>query len=424
MADQSPRSFCMVTTFYPPYHFGGDAMYLYRLANELARRGHRVTVAHCIDAYKVLHPEEPTGNFVNHPNVTVRRLKSRWGSLSPMVTYLTGRPGLKAPALKALFAEERFDVTHFHNISLIGGPAVLEYRSGVTLYTMHEHWLVCPMHVLWKNNREPCITPECLKCTLTFRRPPQLWRYTGLLARELPNVDLFLSPSRFTEEQHRQRGFTLPIRQLPYFVPRSETGAADPPNSTSAATRPYFLFVGRLERIKGVSTLIEVFRNYMHADLLVAGDGESAEEFRLEAADLPHVRFLGRVQPSDLGPLYSNAVALLVPSLCYETFGIISLEAFARRTPVIVHDLGALSECVQQSGGGFAYRTPNELVEAMEQLLRHPELRRELGERGYQGYLRWWSEDPHLEAYFDAIEEARALARAKTEAHGIPAGRR
>ena len=35
-------SFCMVTTFYPPYHFGGDALYVYRLSNALARRGHHV----------------------------------------------------------------------------------------------------------------------------------------------------------------------------------------------------------------------------------------------------------------------------------------------------------------------------------------------------------------------------------------------
>ena len=40
MADR-PLSFCMVTTFYPPYHFGGEAMYIYRLSNELAERGHR-----------------------------------------------------------------------------------------------------------------------------------------------------------------------------------------------------------------------------------------------------------------------------------------------------------------------------------------------------------------------------------------------
>ena len=50
-------SFCMITTFYPPYHFGGEAMYLYRLVNELARRGHRVTV----------RPRSPTQQSLKNP---------------------------------------------------------------------------------------------------------------------------------------------------------------------------------------------------------------------------------------------------------------------------------------------------------------------------------------------------------------------
>ena len=44
----------MVTTFYPPHHFGGDAMYVYRLSHELAERGHEVTVVHSADAFRAL----------------------------------------------------------------------------------------------------------------------------------------------------------------------------------------------------------------------------------------------------------------------------------------------------------------------------------------------------------------------------------
>ena len=58
-----PLSFCMVTTFYPPHHFGGDAIYAYRLANALARRGHDVTVVHSEDAYRALGGAEPDGSF-------------------------------------------------------------------------------------------------------------------------------------------------------------------------------------------------------------------------------------------------------------------------------------------------------------------------------------------------------------------------
>jgi glycosyltransferase involved in cell wall biosynthesis len=406
-----PLSFCMVTTFYPPYHFGGDAMYVYRLTNALAGQGHRVTVVHCVDAYKLARNEEPTAHFPHHPNVTVHRLRSAWRTLSPLATYLSGQPGFKAPALDAIFRRERFDVIHFHNVSLVGGPGVLRYGDGIKLYTMHEHWLVCPMHVLWKYNREPCLTPDCLRCTLTFRKPPQLWRYTGLLEQALGNVDLFLSPSRFTLEEHRQRGFTHPIRQLPLFLPLREAADVDHADAAGGTRTPpvgpYFLFVGRLEKIKGVQTLVDLFRTYDAADLLIAGDGDYGDELRRQAAGLPHVRFLGRVSPAALRPLYAGAVAVLVPSLCYEVFGMVNLEAFANRTPVIVRDLGGAPEAVQESGGGFTYRTQEELVAALEQVRTNPALQRTLGERGHQAYLQRWSEGPHLDQYFAAIEAAR-----------------
>jgi glycosyltransferase involved in cell wall biosynthesis len=110
-----------------------------------------------------------------------------------------------------------------------------------------------------------------------------------------------------------------------------------------------------------------------------------------------------------LRDLYAGAVAVLVPSLVYETFGLIALEAFAERTPVIVRDLGAPPEVVAESGGGFTYGTEDELVQAMDRLSADPDLRRELGERGYEAWQRLWSEEAHLERYFAAIDEARKL---------------
>jgi glycosyltransferase involved in cell wall biosynthesis len=400
-----PLSFCMATTFYPPYSFGGDAMHVYRLSNELARRGHRVTVVHSVDAYKVLAGSAPPGEFAHEPGVTVRPIES--GSTGPLATYLSGRPALNAGALREVF-EEPFDVVHFHNISLLGGPGILSYGSGVKLYTTNEHWLVCPMHVLWKRNREPCYDPQCLRCTLAFHRPPQLWRYTGLLERELDNVDLFLSPSAFTIQAHRLRGFKRPMRRVPYFLPTHERAAELPPPVTP--DRPYFLYVGRLEKLKGVQTLLDRFRDSPEAELVVVGDGAYEDELRWQAAGNANVRFVGRVHPSALPSLYANAIALLVPSVGFEVFGIVILEAFAQRTPVIVRDLGALPEPVRESGGGFVYRTEDELTDAMERLRVDRDLRDELGSRGHDAWLERWSEGPHLEAYAGALDAARALA--------------
>lgn len=405
-----PLNFCMITTFYPPYHFGGEAMYLYRLSNALAQRGHKVTVVHCVDSYRLLTSAGSRGSFPHHPNVTIHALSHRLGSLSPLVTYLTGRPGLKASVLDRIFANERFDVVHFHLVTLFG-PGVLRYgNDALRLYTTHDHWLVCPMYDLWKENKEVCEKPACLRCTLSYRRPPQLWRYTNLLEHELPRVDLFISPSRSTIEQHRRRGFPYPMRHLPLFLPLSETA---PPAAAAAGTtrRPYFLFVGRLVKIKGVQTLIEAFRRYGDADFVIAGDGIFESELRRLATGMAHVQFLGRVAPVELRALYRDAIALLVPSLVYETFGFITLEALGQRTPVIGRDIGAVGELIRDTGGGITYRTDDELLDAMRLLQTDRAKRDQLGAAGHEAYLARYTEESHVSAYLGLIEETAAARR-------------
>jgi glycosyltransferase involved in cell wall biosynthesis len=408
-----PLKFCMVSTFYPPYNFGGDGMHIYRLSNELARRGHFVDVFHCEDSFLMLNKKPPTAEFPNHENVKVHGLKSNKGFLSPLLTQQTGRPFFKG-ALKKALNENQYDVIHYNNMSLIGITA-LSYGSSnaVKLYTAHEHWLVCPMHVLWKFNREVCTKKECLKCQLKGKRPPQLWRQTGLLEKMLKHVDRFLSPSRFTLRKHLEMGLDIPIEQMPYFLPApTETENFELQENSS---RPYFLFVGRLEYIKGVQNLIPVFKNQPQFDLLIAGDGDYKETLLKQAEGVPNIKFLGRLDQKKLQSLYKSAVSVIVPSICFETFGIIIIEAFSLKTPVIVNNLGALPEVVEDSGGGFIYETQDELIAAMNKLAADSSLRNELGEKGYAAYRKNWDENAHLEKYLNLVAELQEKRREQTE---------
>jgi glycosyltransferase involved in cell wall biosynthesis len=410
-----PLKFCMVSTFYPPYSFGGDAMHVYRLSNELAKCGHSVDVFHCEDSFMLLNKKAPTAEFPNHPRVKVHRLKS-YKFLSPLLTQQTGVPFFKQQLKKAL-EENEYDVIHYHNMSLIGITA-LSYGSAIKLYTTHEHWLVCPMHVLWKFNREVCTKKNCMSCQLVGKRPPQFWRQTGLLERMVKHIDCFLSPSRFTLRKHLEMGLDAPIKHLPIFLPTPpdtndfETAPTEPPKQPS---RPFFLFVGRLEQIKGVQNIIPVFQNHHDYDLLIAGDGDYKNALVKQAADAPNIKFLGKLDQNSLGKFYESAVAVIVPSICYETFGIIIIEAFSRKTPVIVNDLGALPEVVEDSGGGFVYRGQNKLITAMKRLVENPSLRKELGENGYRAYRKFWNEEAHLEKYLEMITELKEKRRAKIE---------
>jgi glycosyltransferase involved in cell wall biosynthesis len=79
------------------------------------------------------------------------------------------------------------------------------------------------------------------------------------------------------------------------------------------------------------------------------------------------------------------------------------VEAFARKTPAVVRDLGGLPEVVQDSGGGFVHRTWEELLAALERIARSPRLRTELGQKGYDGFVRWWCRETHRRLYFDYL---------------------
>jgi glycosyltransferase involved in cell wall biosynthesis len=403
--------FCIVTTFYPPYNFGGDGIYAHRLANGLARLGHQVTVLHSPSAYTMLSRQGPTGAYTDHPKITVRGIHTPLGALGLLAVQQSGRPCFQGPALRQWLHHGAFDVIHYNNVSLLGGPHVFRYGQGLKLCTLIDHWLVCPMHVLWKFDREVCTKPSCLRCTLVNRRPPQWWRYTGLMQRATKAIDAFIGPSLFTMRMHRERGIGGPMVQLPLFHPGPHgTLTLEQPINDG---RPFFLFVGRLEKIKGVQTIIPVFRRLANVDLVIAGSGAYEAELRSMADGAGNIHFVGRADHARLQALYRTAVATIVPSLCYETFGVIVAESFSVATPVIVYAQSSLEEIVRTYGGGLMYHTNDELRAAIERMWTDAQLRERLGYEGRAAYEAEFAEAPFLRHYLAVVYELLAKKRAE-----------
>lgn len=399
--------FGMFTTFYPPYSFGGDGIGIQRLARALIGRGHEVTVVHDADAYNALAPRrDPSPG----PDDGVRRipLKSGVGTLSPLLTQQFGWPVLTGARLTGIMEREQFDVIWLHNVSLVGGPGLMALGKAVKLYEAHEHWLVCPTHVLWRHGREVCTGRQCLRCVLHHHRPPQLWRYTGYLQRQLKHVHAFIAKSRFSRDKHREFGFPREMEVVPYFLPDAPTNTREPEGSPH--DRPFFLFVGRLERIKGLDDVIPMFRQYPDADLLIAGDGEYGADLRRLAEGVPNVRFLGRVQPEELSRYYHHAIGLIVPSVCYETFGIILIEAFRQGTPVLARKIGPFPEIVERSGGGETFETAEELLPALRRFQHDREYRDARQQAALRSFREYWSEDAVMPQYLNVVRTAALTA--------------
>jgi glycosyltransferase involved in cell wall biosynthesis len=367
-----------LTTFYPPYNFGGDGIDVQRTARILTRLGHEVTVIHDTDAYRSLTGREPAA-LPPDPDVEVIPLHSRTPRLSTFLTHQFGRPMLHDPELAALDRTRRFDVVLFNNMSLVGGPGLLGFGGdAVRIYIAHEHWLVCESHVLWRHNREACTGRECLRCVLAHGRPPHAWRYTGALRRALDHVDAFVARSQFSRDKHVEFGFPRQMDVVPYGVPMPP----QPFEGPSPHPRPYFFFAGRLEPIKGVDDLIEAFTGTAGPDLVIAGEGTLGAALRARAAGQPRIHFVGRLPLDRLAPYYRHALASLVPSKGFETFGMVAIESLAQGTPVIARDLGPLPEILAATGGGTTFSTAADLRARLDECIADPAAGRARGEHG------------------------------------------
>lgn len=405
-----PLRVAVVTTFYPPCNFGGDGRYVQSFVHSLARRGCEVEVIYDADAWRVgtnaLHPPPAPPPESEPEGVTVHRLQSGAPLMSALLTQQTGRPIVQRAAIEAILAKG-FDVIHYHNISLVGGPGILALGEGVKLYTAHEHWLVCQNHILWRHNRELCDGRECFRCSLAFRRPPQAWRQTSLLDDSLAHVDAIIALSKSVADNHRAFGLVQEMVPMASFMPDSVAKAVVS-TSPPVQERPYFLFVGRLEMYKGLQDIIPCFDADSPADLLIAGTGEFEPELRTLAAGRPTVRFLGSVAPNTLPSLYRNAIALVAPSLCYEVFPMVALEAFREATPVIARDLGPYPQIVEESGAGLLFDDAASLKAAIAALMGDRAYRDRLGAAGRAAIETRWSETTAINAWLDLVRSIAA----------------
>jgi len=395
-----PLRFAMVTTFYPPANFGGDGQYVRRLAHALVRHGHEVEVIHDADAYRLLSGGKDCEPLPEPEGLTVHSLRSGAPALSCLTTQQLGRPLVHGPRIRKILARG-FDVIHFHNISLVGGPGILSFGEGIKLYTAHEHWLVCPMHILWRHNRELCTGRQCIRCALAHKRPPQLWRAGDFLSRQARHIDAFIALSRFSAEKHAEFGFAHPMIVLPSFLP--DAPMDEPVRRPPESGRPYFLFAGRLEATKGLQEVIPAFDDKNPADLLIAGSGAYESQLRTLARGRP-VQFLGHQTSKLLRALCAGAHALIASSVCYEVFPLVLLEAFQQGVPVIARRLGPYSEIVEASGGGFMFQNREELVAAIHTLTADKAKRDAMGEAARGAFTRLWSEKIAIEAYFNLIQ--------------------
>ena len=400
--------FLMVTTFYPPYHLGGDAVHVQYLARALAAKGHEVHVEFSPAAYS-LKRGRPNGHAPEEDGVRVHPIPDD-GWTQPVAAHVLGRSRSVGRFHAGLVEGIRPDVIHHHNISLLGLQVLDRHNGARTLYTAHDYWVRCPRSDLFKYGRYPCDTPTCIRCVLLSGRPPQLWRYGGGW-RGLRGIDCAIAPSQYMADAI-QPAVACPVVHIPNFAPDS--------TPTQPGPEPgYFLFVGVLEAHKGVSELVTASLRRSFPVRVVGRGSLSRRLKQLARRRRARVQVEGWVSRDRLIGLYRGARALVIPSLWPENAPLAAVEALACGTPLLVSRRGGLVEMLHDGATGFSFEPTSEDIGAAVDRFEQGGDSAGLRASARQAYERYHHPEAYLRRYLDV---ARDNGSSIDSSHPAPTG--
>jgi glycosyltransferase involved in cell wall biosynthesis len=189
-------------------------------------------------------------------------------------------------------------------------------------------------------------------------------------------------------------------------------------NNSSEQKQDYFFFAGRLSSEKGSKNLIEAFELLPDIPLRIAGTGPDEIKLKLycEQKKLKNIKFLGALAKEELEEEYKNCVALLLPSLWFETFGMTILEAFACGKPVIANNKGAISELIEDGKTGFLVETSDSQVWAkvIKKLWNNKKLAKTMGLHAQEKAMNYNSDD-HIDELLKLYESVIKINKRITD---------
>jgi glycosyltransferase involved in cell wall biosynthesis len=332
-------SVAVISSEYPPNICGGLGVHVAKITASLRER------MKC----KIFVPHR--GNYAPlHPDIQINEIEVPPHSASELEFWLRFCYATVLSVRSSRFAAE---IIHCHDwMTILAGLKLREIFGLPLVFNVH--------------------LPEHIGSRLHLEN-------IGLIA-----ADVVIVNSAKVREELLERG--LPIRRIqviPNGVDASEFClSSEWPNDDG-----YILFVGRLVAQKGVDLLLQAFsvilRRWPQSHLIILGDGDLELYFKrmVRYLGIGHrVRFVSWQTGPALVRFFQGSQAVVVPSY-YEPFGMVALEAMACGRPVIVSEVGGLSEIVEDGIQGYFIPPGDylELARRLSSLISSPRQRQEMG---------------------------------------------
>lgn len=280
-------------------------------------------------------------------------------------------------------SHRHYDIVHVHNFLPLISPSVYyaaKEQNVPVVQTLHNYRLLCPNALFFRQGN---VCEDCLGATLPlsgvyhgcYRSSRAA---TGVVAMMnamhhgmktwTSVVDAYIALTEFARQKYIQGGIPAEkIKVKPNFVP------SDPGIGNSRGG--YAIYVGRLSVEKGLDTLLEAWQKIgSRLPLKIVGDGPLSNMVVQVMQKNPSIEWVGRKSMQDVYDLVGDATVLIFPSKWYETFGRVAIEAFAKGTPVIASNIGAIAELVSSGRTGLHFQPSDasDLAAKVNWLTSHP----------------------------------------------------
>ena len=276
------------------------------------------------------------------------------------------------------------DVVHVHNFFPLLSPSIYDpcQEVGVAVVqTLHNYRLLCLNSYLFRDGQvcEDCLGKFIPWPGIVHRCYRDSYLGSGVVATMLTvhrirhtwteMVGYYIALTEFAKQKLIQGG--LPSEKIvvkPNFV--------YPDPCIGEGRGNYALFVGRLSLEKGLNTLLLAWEKLWNKiPLKIVGDGSLADTVATASRKVKTLEWLGRKSKQEVLALMKDALILVFPSIWYEGFPMVILEAYAVGLPVIASELGGMSSIIVSGSTGRFFQPGNaeDLVQQIEWVLENPQ---------------------------------------------------
>lgn len=317
------------------------------------------------------------------------------------------------------------DVIHVHNTLPLISPSIYwaaSRRNIPVVQTLHNFRLICPQGMLLREGKvcEDCVgnvpwravTRKCYRDShLQSAVVSGMLTAHHALGTYREKITRYIVLNSFCKNKFIASGMAPDLFRIkPNFFHSTMRPSWNP------GTRHGGIFIGRLSAEKGLDVLLQASKNVPDAAIKIVGKGPLEAMVQEAFPD----SYLGFKPSAEVERLLGGAQYLIVPSTCYETFGLVAIEAFACGTPVIASRHGGLGELINDGVTGLLF-TPgdaDELAEKISWANAHPGEMLEMGKRARAEYETKFTPEKNYLELMNIYEEAIEAIRAQS---GVPA---